>query len=188
MGDITIGSGAQKPKSKIQLRIEAARAELAAQRGKLTADDLTEIAEREELAKVEAEKAEEKAVELALARGRWLDAAREKHGPTEKLSVVSIEGREDSFILRLNAIAYKKWDKSINDSAGNTKIDPQEERRKLCASCIVDWNGDADLAAGSLTGPRLTMYLSDNQGVVAPLIQEICVMAGVVKETRKSTG
>jgi hypothetical protein len=180
---------AQAPaKSKIQLRIEAARAALAVETKRLSPADMVEIAEREELAKVERERAEAKAVERELDLDRRLDAARDKHGPAAKFKTVMIQDGDDTFIVTLNAVAYKKWDKSINDGASNSKIDPQEERRKLVAASVVDWNGETDFGPTSLNGPKLTMYLSDHQGIVAPLIQEICILNGVVKETRKSAG
>lgn len=172
-------------KSKIQLRIESARAELAAQTNRLSADDLIEIAEREELAKIEADKAEGLATARELDLDRRLDVAMEKHG--DKVSPVPIKGSDDSYIVKANGVAYKAWDKSLND-AGNKKIDPQEERRKLVAASVVDWNGETDFGPTGLAGAKLLMHLSANQGQVAPLIQEICTLCGVVKEERKSKG
>jgi len=174
-------------KSKIQERIAAARAALAAATKRLSPNDLVEIAEREELAQVEREKHEGEAVARALELDRRLDAAQEKY-PGAKLSVVSIQGHDDSFILKVNEKAYKAWDKTLNDAKPNAKIDAQEERRKVVAAHVVDWNGETDLGPTSLAGPRLVMYLSDHQGMVAPLIQAVCIMNGVVKEERKSTG
>lgn len=173
------------PKSKMQLRIEAARAELAAQTNKLSADDLVEIAEREELATIEAAKAEALATARELDLDRRLDVARETHG--DKVRPVSIKGGVDSYVVRANGLAYKAWDKTLNDST-NKKIDPQEERRKLVAASVVDWNGETDFGPTGLAGAKLLMHLSANQGQVAPLIQEICELNGVIKEERKSKG
>jgi len=181
--DTPVSAPRIQAKSKIQLRIEAAKADLAAQTNKLSADDLIEIAEREELAKIEADKAEALATARDLDLDRRLDVAKEKHG--DRVAAVPIKGSEDSYIVRANGAAYKAWDKTLND-AGNKKIEPQEERRKLVAASVVDWNGETDFGPTGLAGARLLMHLSANQGQVAPLIQDICVLNGVVKEERKS--
>jgi hypothetical protein len=187
MGDMmTNGTTAPKP-TGIKARIEAAKAARLAQEAKLSTADREEIADREELAREEAAKlaAEEEARDLDLARR--MDAAREKHGDAAKLAPVSIQGYADTFIVKLNGVAYKKWDKSINDSS-NGKIDPQEERRKLIAASMEDWNGETDFGTTSLNGSKLLAYLDSHQGLVAPLIQEICILNGVVKKDRAKSG
>jgi len=184
MNDPTNGAAAAPVKSKMQLRIEAAKAELAAQTKQLSPADLIEIAEREELAAIEAAKAEALATARELDLDRRLDVAKETHG--DRVSPVPIKGSEDSYIVKANGVAYKAWDKTLNDPS-NKKIDPQEERRKLVAASVVDWNGETDFSSTGLGGARLLMHLSNNQGQVAPLIQEICVLNGVVKDERSKS-
>ena len=174
--------------SPMKARIEAARLALVGAAALLSDSDREEQADREELARIEADKAEREAEARDLDLARRLDAAREKHGDAAKLAPVSIQGYVDTFIVKLNGPAYKKWDKSINDAGGNSKIDPQEERRKLVAASLADWNGETDFGPTSLNGARVLAYLDAHQGIVAPLIQEICILNGVVKETRKSKG
>ena len=172
----------------LKSRIEAAKKALV-DAGKLLSDvDREEVNDREELERLESSKLEREAEARDLDLARRLDAAREKHGEAAKLTPVSIQGYTDTFIVKLNAVAYKKWDKTINDAAGNAKIDPQEERRKLVAASMADWNGETDFSPTSMSGPKLLAFLESRQGIVAPLIQEICVLNGVVKETRKSKG
>jgi hypothetical protein len=187
MADTNTTAAQPAKKSKIQERIDAKRRDLAKAQGLLSEDDRTEQSEREELARVEAEEQDAKRAARDLDLARRLDDAREKT-PGGKFGTVLIEGYDDSFIVKLNGIAYKKWDKTINDAASNAKIDPQEERRKLVAASMVDWNGETDFGPTGLAGGRLLIWLGEHQGCVAPLIQEILVLNGVMKETRKSTG
>ncbi len=175
-------------KTKIQERIEAALKQLEATTARLSKDDLDEIAEREELAKIEEATAAAKADARDLDLDRRLDAAREKHGADAKLTPVTIQGYDDTFIVKLNGVAYKKWDKTLHDAGGNAKIDPQEERRKLVAASLADWNGETDFSTTSIVGAKILSYLDAHQGIVSPLIQEICILNGVVKEARKSKG
>lgn len=170
------------------LRAKLSQAEAArdAAKAAITEDDRTELAMREQIAKADAERAEEERVRRELDLDRRFDQAREAH-PNAKISKLSIRGYEDTFILMHDSKAHQKWvDHKQQIFAGNKKLEGAEVTRDYAVAVVIDWNGIVDWGPTSLHGAELRSFLKAHPGIAMAIQTSALELAGVAEADSKS--
>lgn len=167
----------------------AALARLDAAKSALSEDDLAERAAREEIAQLEADAAETERKARELDLERRLDRARETLGEAAKLKAVSIREYPDTFIVMRDGKAHGAWQAALEAaSLGKKGFSRQEANRRYAAASVYDWNGQNDFTSvvGKDTlGNRLHKFLTENPGIVTPLVDAAAELAGVFAEEKK---
>lgn len=151
----------------------------------LTVEDKEEQAKREELAQVlaEAEKAESAKRDLDL--DRRMDRAMDALGEAAKLKSLAIQEYEDTFIIQRNGKAHSAWVDALRAAGLGKKVDRPAADRKYAVAVVYDWNGETDFEKTDL-GARLIKFLTDNPGVVSPIVDCASKLNGVFQEEQKS--
>lgn len=175
----------------IKERIAQEKAALEAVEGKFTPDVEAELADRAELEATRAKREERERALRDLSLSQREDAAREALGAKAKIATLAIQDYPDTFVLAHDPNAYKAWDATLNSGK---KFDRVAVNMRLALASIYDWNGITDWTVmipngkgGETTaGDALRAYLSENAGLVNPVINAAGGLAGLYKEERKS--
>jgi hypothetical protein len=167
-------------------RLEAAKVARDAAKAAITDDDREEIDARAELAAIEAEKREAEKAKREVDLARRFDVARDELGESALIAPVSIDGRDDTFVIQADPKAHAKWERELTEAGQNKKLDKTEVGRNYAVAVVIDWNGVTDFSATSLNGHALIEYLKKNPGMVTPLVNAAARLAGFFAEERKS--
>ncbi len=178
---------------------EAAKAALDAAKAALTDDDKSEIAVREEIASLEEERQTVEQTKRDVDLARRLDAAQESLGESAKMRSVSPKEFDDTFIVVRNGKAYSDFRAGLQAIGQGKKLSQSELERKYAVACIYDWNGHTDFSeiltapdkanvkgVSNTMGAELYKYLTENPGVVTPILDAVAELAGVFARERKS--
>lgn len=164
--------------AKAKLRLEKAK-------GTLSESDRKEIEQREQLAKIEAEIAEENRKARELKLDRQLDDAKTALGENAGLVALAIEGMPDTFIVRRNSKAHARWVDEMAKAVAN-KGDRAKVNRDYAVAVVYAWNDDIGNDDDPEFTLRLAKYLTENPGIVTPLNNTAADLAGVFATERKS--
>ena len=167
-------------------RIAAAKARKDAAENAITEADKQEIADRGELARLDAETKAAERLRRDLDLDRRLDVAREKLGSSIKLGTLAFDDYPDTFIVQHHAKAHAKWEKDVGDSASNKKIDVAEVQRSYAVTAVYDWNGTTDFGPSTVNGHALIQHFKATPGMVTPIVNLASKLAGRFAEERKS--
>ncbi len=172
----------------LKTRIEAARAAKQKAEAAITETDVAEIADRAELAQIEADQraAEKKARGLDLARRE--DDARAKLGPKVLLRALDLEESTPgagTFILRTPSMPA--WD-AFRKGIGDTAADHGLVYRSFAIACVYDFGGGTDITGNtSATGAALADVLRELPAVAMTIANVGGELAGLA-DTRKKSG
>jgi hypothetical protein len=174
----------------IQARIAAAEKARDDAKAALSKEDLEEIAGRERLAVIDAERiqAEQEARELSLSRRE--DNARAKLGDVP-MRAIQLKDLPDSFIIvDPGAHAYRSFQGRINALVRANK-DTLDAHIDYAALAIHDWNGLTDWNAvdesGKAAGARLRAMLKAHPAVASMLGHQAGELAGLAIDERKKS-
>lgn len=193
-------------------KAEAERAALKAAQDKIEANR-EEIEGREEYERTKAEREAADRVLRDLDLARRLEALQDAN-PGARYEVVCPDTWPDTFIVRYDAAAHAKWEASVDADAKaeargkngkHLKVDMVKAQRDYAVAVIEDWNGLTDFdtvrpfgadhrppaanAAGgkpSTGGAELNLFLTENAGIVTPIVGAAARLAGFFAEARKS--
>ncbi len=172
----------------LKTRIEAARAAKQKAEAAITEGDAKEIAERAELAQLDAERAsaEKKARGLDLARRE--DDARAKLGSKVLLRALDLEESTPgagTYILRTPAMpAWDAFRKGIGDAGADHGL----VYRSFAIACVHDFNGGTDITGNtSATGAAFADVLREFPAVAMTIANVGGELAGLA-DTRKKSG
>lgn len=167
-------------------RKAAAAARLEQAKSALSDGDLSEIAERAEIDKLEDEAKAEESKRRELELARRLDSAREALGPDAGLEAVAIIGFPDTFIVRRDGKAHAKWHAAmIKSHRPDSKIEPLTVSLTYAVAVVHDWNGNVRDDNDAEFTHKLTQYLTANPGIVTPITDVAGRLAGVFAEEFK---
>ncbi len=178
----------------IKARIAQEKAALEAIEGKFTPDVEAELADRAELEATRAKREERERALRDLSLSQREDAAREALGAKAKIATVAIQDYPDTFVIVHDQIAYKAYQAALQSGVNGKKVDAPAANLKLAIAVVYDWNGITDWSSmvpngkgGETTaGAALAAYLTENTGLVGPIVNEEGRLAGSYKEERKS--
>lgn len=174
----------------LEARIAAAEKARDAAKAALTKDDLEEIAGRERLAAIDAERiqAEQEARELSLSRRE--DNARAKLGDVP-IRAVQLKELPDSFIVMdPGAQAYKSYLGRLQALQKMNK-DQSDAHLDYAALAVHDWNGLTDWnavdEAGKAAGAKLRAMLKAHPAAALQLANVAGELAGFAIDERKKS-
>jgi hypothetical protein len=170
--------------------IAEAKQKLAEVKGRLTDEDLADIAAFKELDELDSERETEERKQRNLNLDRRMLAAQAAL-PDVKFEAVAVQGWPDTFIVRRNGRAHAAWTQQItkaNIAANNGKKDVDREsiNRRYAIQVVYDWNGQTDFDTNTERSKELNDFLVANPGLVVPITDAAGKLAGVFAEERKS--
>lgn len=167
-------------------RIAAEKAALEKAKAALSEDDRAEIAMREELAQLQAQRELEERAKREVELERRLDSAREELGDEIKVKGVSVREFPDTFVIMRNGKAHAAWSDAISKAVQNKNADRAAIHRKYAIAVVYDWNGINDFETNAESTTRLSQFLTANPGIVTPITDAAAELAGIFAEERKS--
>ena len=166
-------------------RLAAKRAELEDAKASISDEERAEIEGRAEEEALDEQIRTAKREKRDLSLARRVEAMREHLGPDSHLDELTLEDRDDTFVVAHDGKAHASFIRKLNSPSGK-KVDAVATYIDYAMAVVVDWNGVTDFEPTSLNGPALRRFLERNPGIASSITNIGSRLAGAHAEARKS--